>query len=113
MVIRDFDLLRVVSAPFKTDASLVIDPNRVLPEAASLELLETISQGGKQVGKLYSVVQHTQLPKGGLLDIRRQFRGSLPTVNPLGFCIFEREYHKANYITRRVKRQTLSITLGL
>ena len=104
MVIHDFDLLRVVSAPFITDTPLVIDPNRVLPEAASLEPFETISRRGKQIGKLYGVVQHTQLPKGGLLDIRRQFRGSLSTVNPLGFCIFELEYHKANHITRHVKR---------
>ena len=53
MIVRDFNLERIVTAPHKTNSILVVDTNTVLPLPISAELLQAV--GGR----------YPQVPDGG------------------------------------------------
>jgi hypothetical protein len=58
--------------PFEADTPLVIDPDRMLTPPPAFSSLEPISRWHREISKLPSIVDQTQLPKRGGLNVRRK-----------------------------------------
>jgi hypothetical protein len=58
MIVRDFNLERVVTAPHKTDSILIVDPNTVLPLPISAELLQLVPRRTFQVVQSRGTIEH-------------------------------------------------------
>ena len=64
VVVRDFDIVRIVALPTKTDSVLIVDPNAVLLTPATVELLQAVSWRHRQLLEIAYPVQLIQLPTG-------------------------------------------------
>jgi hypothetical protein len=58
MIVRDFNLERIVTTPHKTDSILIVDPNTVLPLPISAEPLQFVPRGTFQILQSYCIVEH-------------------------------------------------------
>jgi hypothetical protein len=71
--------------PNKTDAPLIVDPDRMLPLAIGSQSFEAIARRHAQIGQRSRLIQKTQLSQSDILDVRRQF--SAPTAGLDQLCL--------------------------
>ena len=57
------------------------------PLPVSMQLFQEISGRNPQIGQVFRVIDHQQLPQGNTLDIRRQFARKLLLIYPFCFPI--------------------------
>jgi hypothetical protein len=69
MVVDDFDISRSSFIPDETDAPLIVDPDRMLSRAISLERLEPINGRNPEIVQDPSLVQKTELSQGHILNV--------------------------------------------
>jgi hypothetical protein len=62
MVVDDFNELRAIRRPSKTDAELVVDSNTVLALTVSFKCFEPVAWGNPQVLKSLGSVQSVKFP---------------------------------------------------
>ena len=79
MVIDDFDVVGVAIFPCETDSPLIIYPNTVLPGPIVFHFFQSIARRYSQFVDSARVVQHTELPSRGVLDIGREPLDSVTT----------------------------------
>lgn len=77
MIVHDLDLIGISTAPHKTDAVLLVDPDAVLPSAVTAQLFKPVSRRGSQVDQVSSRVQHQQFPVRPSYDVPRHEVGAL------------------------------------
>jgi hypothetical protein len=63
MVVRHLDIERATVTPCEADPPMIVDPDTVLPSAATFELLKPISWRNGQVGKYRCAVDDQKLPR--------------------------------------------------
>ena len=64
--------MRVIAAPAKANAPLVIDANAVLTLALAFQCLKSIRRRNSKIVQRRRVVEHAQLATSNRLDVRRQ-----------------------------------------
>jgi hypothetical protein len=69
VVINNFNLMRSIYAPHKTDPPLIVNANTVLPFSIDLECFELISGRHSQAQQIGSSMQLQQLPPCDSLNI--------------------------------------------
>ena len=105
MIINDFHVVSVSFCPFKADAPLIIDADAVLSFASGCQTLQMVCRWDAQIIQILCVVEHTQFPQGGLLDVWRKFARALAQVDFVSLFVFEGFDHSRDCITPRAKRQ--------
>ncbi len=95
MIIRDLYIEGVTFSPLKADAPLIIDANAVLSRSILCQFFQPIRRRDSQVLKRYGIIDHSQLPQGSLLNVRRQPARKLTTKDLLCFGIFEGLNHSS------------------
>jgi hypothetical protein len=60
MIVSDFDLERIVTAPDKTNSILVVDANTMLPLPISPQLFYFVSRGNFQIVQDPGSIDHNQ-----------------------------------------------------
>jgi hypothetical protein len=80
MIIDDFDMRRSSLIPYKADAPLIIDPDRMLPLTIRSKCLKTIAGWDPKISQRPGLIQKAQLSQGNILDVSRQF--SAPASGP-------------------------------
>ncbi len=93
MIIYNFYTVGVPIPPFKADTPLVVDANAMLTFPLPYQFFQAIGRRNAQVLEREGSVQHTQLSQGNLLNILRQFVGTLARKNLLRFLGFKRPNH--------------------
>jgi len=78
VVIDDFDVPRFTVSPGEAKPPLIIDPNTMLPLAATLQRLEPVSTDPGEVAQGCGALQVNELPYGALLNCLELFREFLP-----------------------------------
>lgn len=73
MIINNLNIVSVVILPFKTNPPLIVDTDAVLSGALADKFFKPVCGWNSQIVYCSSVIQHSQLPKRGLLNISRQF----------------------------------------
>ena len=68
VIIGDFDFIRSVSLPEKTNSPLIIDPDAVLPDSICSQHLQPVSWWGTQVLEIRRVIEHREFPLSNLLE---------------------------------------------
>ena len=68
MIIGDFDFIRSVSLPEKTNPPLIVDPDTVLSHPIRLQHFQPVSWWGTQVLEIRRVIEHGQFPLRRLLE---------------------------------------------
>lgn len=66
MIIGDFDFIRSVSLPEKTNPPLIVDPDAMLPDPIRMQHLQPVSWWGTQVLEIRCVIEHGQFSLSGL-----------------------------------------------
>lgn len=72
MIIDNLHILSRAFPPYKTDAPLVVDPDRMLASAGALERLQPIAWRNAQVIQNRRRLNHGELVLSPLKDIRRK-----------------------------------------
>ena len=67
MVVDYFEPIGAVARPHKTDTPLIVDADAVLPFSIILQCFEPVGRRYPQIIERLRLVQHEQLPQGGLL----------------------------------------------
>ena len=62
VIIGDFDFIRSVSLPEKTNTPLIVDPDAMLPDPIRMQHLQPVSWWGTQVLEIRRVIEHGQFP---------------------------------------------------
>ncbi|OGQ93097.1 MAG: hypothetical protein A2284_12455 [Deltaproteobacteria bacterium RIFOXYA12_FULL_61_11] len=105
MVIHNLDVPTVMPDPYEAKAELGIDAYTIPLLPVPLEPLEPVSWWYTYILQRVGVMEHTQLPEGDQLDVRRELLGEMPVENPLSFFAGERGNHTVDSITPYVIRQ--------
>jgi hypothetical protein len=71
MIVNDFNIVGTIRRPDKTDAPLIIDPDRVLPGAVSPEQFEPVAGRTAQIVQPHGGIQHFQLALGDPLNLNK------------------------------------------
>jgi hypothetical protein len=79
--------------PYKADAPLVIDPDRILSLPIGSQGLKTIAGRHPKIAQYPGLIQKTQLSESDVLDVRRQFSTPASRPDQLGFGIGEALNH--------------------
>jgi hypothetical protein len=69
VIVNDFDLIRSILPPRKTDAKLIIDTDAVLALSVSSERLQIIAWWNSQIGQSDSCFNLIQLPERHALNV--------------------------------------------
>jgi hypothetical protein len=77
VVVNDFDIISISFSPPETDAPLVIDADAVLTVSIPRQLFKSVRWWAPQIFDTMSIVQHTQFPQCGQLDIARKLSRKL------------------------------------
>lgn len=93
MVVHDFHLLRVATAPDEADPPLVIDAYTVLARAVAFQGFQPIARRREQIAQCPSPVQVFQLPPGCALNVRRQLAGAFAPEDALRLAARKGGYH--------------------
>lgn len=83
MIIDDLDLVCVSSFPAETDPPLIIDPDAVLTDAISSQLLQSVSWRDTEILKGFRRIQQSKFAKRRSLDIRSHLPNRVPVEEPL------------------------------
>jgi hypothetical protein len=89
MVVNDLDLMGIAFQPSEVDAPLVIDPNTVLPSAASSQLLEPVPPRHAQIIESLSGIDEYKPAQHGALELARISADALPLEETLSVPITE------------------------
>jgi hypothetical protein len=87
VVIRDFNVVCIWTAPAKADAPLLIDPNAHLSTPIPFQCLQPIAGGIAQILERPRGIELAQLAQGTLLDIDGKPAARLPTPDTFGLLI--------------------------
>ena len=93
MIIHNFDVADIITFPLETNPPLIIDPDAVLPGPIPAEFFQPVGRRDPQVVDDISIIEHTQLAQGYLLDVGRQLFRALAVKDLLRFLVFESLYH--------------------
>ena len=93
MVIHDFNLLRVATAPDEANPPLIIDADAVLAGTVAFEGFQPVAWRRKQITQCPRPVQVFELAPGGVLNVRRQLAGAFAPKDALRFAAREGGYH--------------------
>ena len=104
MVIDDFNVLRSLQAPNKTQPPLVVDPDAVLPFTAPSQRLKAIARNTSQIVETRCRLKPRQ-PGPGLRFNRPELSGGNPTCQALGLGASEGLDHFVQDTTLRGLRQ--------
>ena len=66
MVIGDFDFMRPICFPHKTDPPLIIDPDAMLSDPLPFQPLQAICWWGQQILQVHRIIEHGQFPLSGI-----------------------------------------------
>jgi len=69
MIVYDFDVIGKSVSPYEADPPPIIDPNAVFPCSAALQRFEPIPWRGRQIEKLRSIVQLSELTLGNAMNV--------------------------------------------
>jgi hypothetical protein len=89
MVVDDFDMRRSSFIPHKTDAPLVVDPDRMLSQPIGPQGFKTIAGRHPEIAQYPGLIQKTQLSESDVLNVRRQFSALAARPDQFGFGICE------------------------
>jgi hypothetical protein len=64
VIVDNLNIFRVAAGPHKADPELVIDPDRMLPWAVTLERLQFVAGRTPQIAQRFRRIQHDQLSTG-------------------------------------------------
>ena len=106
MVIDDFNVLRSLQAPNKTQPPLVVDPDAVLPFTAPSQRLKAIARNTSQIVETRCRLKPRQ-PGPGLRFNRPELSGGNPTCQALGLGASEGLDHFVQDTTLRGLRQDM------
>jgi hypothetical protein len=93
MIIHDFHLLRIATAPDEANPPLIINADAVLAGAVTFQGFQPITRRRKQIGQCPRPVQVFQLAPGGVLNVRRQLAGAFTPKDALRFDARKAGYH--------------------
>jgi hypothetical protein len=62
VIIGDFDFIRSISLPEKTNSPLIVDPDTVLPDSIRFQHFQQVSRWGTQVLEIRRIIEHGQFP---------------------------------------------------
>jgi hypothetical protein len=93
MVVDDFDMRRSSLIPYKADAPLIIDPDRILSLAIRSKRFEAIAGRDAKVTQGARLIQKTQFSERNVLDVRRQFSAPAAAPDQFRFGIGEALNH--------------------
>jgi hypothetical protein len=93
MIIGDFNVIGIAAAEAKTDAPLVIHPDRVLTGTITLQLFQSVRRRQSQIVQPCGRVQLTKPHDGPSQDFSRQPATASAGVKPLGFVVGKRSDH--------------------
>jgi hypothetical protein len=96
MIVDDLNVMSATVTPDEADSPWVVDPYAVLSLSVARESFQAVSRRNAEVFNAGTAIQHAQLPKGGLLNIRRQPSRVLALEDPLGLPAPEALYHGNN-----------------
>jgi hypothetical protein len=102
VVVDDLDILGASIRPNEADAPLLIDSDAMLAGAIILEGFKLIAGRHSQVAQHLGIVQHSQLPQRGLLDILWQLPAEFATPYPLGLGTPETDDHEGTITLRAI-----------
>jgi hypothetical protein len=89
VVISDFHIKSIATAPGKADSPLVIYPNAVLPFPVILELFQAVAGRHTKIIQLYRSVKDHQLSGSPSPDFIRQPSWGLMSEEAIGILIGE------------------------
>src|SRR5579872_7468108 len=98
MVVHDFHLLRIATAPDEANPPLIIDSDAVLAGSVASQGFQPVAWRCKQIAQCPRPVQVFELAPGGVLNVRRQLAGALTQENALRLAAREGGYHKEDII---------------
>jgi hypothetical protein len=93
MVVNDFDVIRMSSAPYEADAPLIVDTNAVLPLSIPFQALEAVSWERGQRSDLRSGIEDVQFAKRRAFDCFEP-ACTLPVKEALGIRAAEGPDHQ-------------------
>lgn len=101
MVVNDFDVVGIATAPAKADTPLIIDPNTVLTLSIAFQLLEVIARRRPQVVQLNRRIHMAQLPEHDAPKVGRETTHWFARPEALRIAIGKVANH-AGIVTRAV-----------
>jgi hypothetical protein len=96
VIVRNFNLLRVAVAPFKTNPPLVIDADAVLAFAPAFQGFQPVARRHGQVMQRPRAVDIFQLAPRRVLDVRRQSPRAFPAKDFSRLRTSETDNHRAS-----------------
>ena len=69
VIIGDFNFIRSVSFPEKTNPPLTVNPDAVLPDPICFQHLQPVSWWGEQILEIRRVIEHREFPFSNLLEV--------------------------------------------
>lgn len=97
MVVHNLDVVGLAVMPPEADAPLVVNPNAVLPDAATLQSFEPVSPDGSQVVKTGRCMEPPKPFSRSPLDALK-LAGAEAVVQCLGFFASKRSNHTGNVL---------------
>jgi len=94
VIIRNLNIFCIAIDPAKTDAKLVINPNRVLACALLPERVKSIAWRGSQVPEFLCLIDHEQLTSSHTDKIRRKSFWGIASRYVFGGSVLERSDHE-------------------
>lgn len=92
MIISNFNFVRIAISPQKADAVLLIDANRMLAFATSLERLKRVSRRRLKIANIPRIVEHNELATRDAFE-RDKASDALPIPEALGIAVAEASDH--------------------
>jgi len=89
VVVRDCDLFGSCLRPSKADPPLVIDPDAVLTDPVSAELLKPVSRRHLKVSDHFCCIQDRELSQGDPLEITVKLLDPGPLPDSFGLFVTE------------------------
>jgi hypothetical protein len=106
VVINNFDLVCISTAPHETDPPLIVDANAVLTLSSSVQRLQTVTRRSGQIAQLRCTIELPQFSTSHPFNCPKAPAGySLMQSACLGTT--ERLNHSLKYITYRMQRPAL------
>jgi hypothetical protein len=93
VVINDLDIVGVAFQPAKADAPLIIDPNTVLADSVSRELLKPVAGRHAQILQRADGIEHDQFALCDPVNVRRKSPGRLAPEELFGVPVPEASDH--------------------
>jgi hypothetical protein len=64
MIVHDFHVSRVATCPHKTEATLIVDANAVLPLSSAFKRFQVVARQRTKVSQVFRFVECREFPLG-------------------------------------------------